>query len=123
MPAPQTVRLESRTYGGRTIMALRSSWQGYLRLSLVTVPVQAINAVTAGEGKVHLRQLHAVCKTPIRYQKICPIHGEVSSDEIVMGYEQEKGHFVLLEKDELKDIRDKSEKTVTIDTFVAPEEI
>lgn len=104
-------------------MAVRSSWQGYLRLSLVTVPVQAINAITGGEGQVHLRQLHAACKTPIRYQKICPIHGEVANDEIVMGYEQEKGHFVLLDKDELKDIRDKSEKTITIDTFVAPEEI
>jgi DNA end-binding protein Ku len=104
-------------------MAARPSWQGYLRLSLVTVPVQAINAVTGGEGKVHLRQLHAVCKTPIRYQKICPIHGEVSNDEIVMGYEQEKGQFVLLEKEELKELKEKAEKTITIDTFVHPDVI
>ena len=104
-------------------MAARYSWKGYLRLSLVTVPVQAVNAVTSGEGNVHLRQLHAACKTPIRYQKVCPIHGEVNNDEIVMGYEEQKGHFVLLEKDELKDIKEKSEKTITIDTFVSPDTI
>ncbi len=104
-------------------MAARYSWKGYLRLSLVTVPVQAVNAVTSGEGNVHLRQLHAACKTPIRYQKVCPIHGEVSNDEIVMGYEEQKGHFVLVEKEELKDIKEKSEKTITIDTFVSPETI
>ncbi|HEY2147243.1 MAG TPA: Ku protein [Pirellulales bacterium] len=104
-------------------MAARYSWKGYLRLSLVTVPVQAVNAVTSGEWNVHLRQLHAVCKTPIRYQKVCPIHGEVSNDEIVMGYEEQKGHFVLVEKEELKDIKEKSEKTITIDTFVSPDTI
>lgn len=104
-------------------MAARYSWKGYLRLSLVTVPVQAVNAVTSGEGNVHLRQLHAACKTPIRYQKVCPIHGEVSNDEIVMGYEEQKGHFVLIEKEELKDIKEKSEKTITIDTFVSPDTI
>jgi DNA end-binding protein Ku len=104
-------------------MALRSSWQGYLRLSLVTVPVQAINAVTSGEGRVHLRQLHAACRSPIRYQKICPIHGEVNNDEIVMGYEQEKGQFVIVEQEELKELKDKGEKTITIDTFVRPNQV
>jgi DNA end-binding protein Ku len=104
-------------------MATRYSWKGYLRLSLVTVPVQAVNVVTGGEGNVHLRQLHAACKTPIRYQKVCPIHSEVSNDEIVMGHEEQKGHFVLLEKEELKDIKEKSEKTITIDTFVSPDTI
>ncbi len=101
-------------------MALRSSWQGYLRLSLVTVPVQAINAVTSGEGRVHLRQLHAACKTPIRYQKICPVHGEVNNDEIVMGFEQEKGQFVIVEQEEVKNLKEKGEKSITIDTFVRP---
>jgi DNA end-binding protein Ku len=101
-------------------MAIRSSWQGYLRLSLVTVPVQAINAVTSGEGRVHLRQLHAACKTPIRYQKICPIHGEVNNDEIVMGFEEEKGQFVIVEQQEVKELKDKGEKAITIDTFVRP---
>jgi DNA end-binding protein Ku len=104
-------------------MALRSSWQGYLRLSLVTVPVQAINAVTSGEGRVHLRQLHAACKTPIRYQKICPIHGEVNNDEIVMGFEQEKGQFVIVEQEEVKNLKEKGEKSITIDTFIRPNQI
>ncbi|HEV2972994.1 MAG TPA: Ku protein [Pirellulales bacterium] len=105
-------------------MALRSSWQGHLRLSLVTVPVQAINAVTAdGEGRVHLRQLHAACRSPIRYQKVCPIHGEVGNDEIVMGYEEEKGKFVIIEKEELHELREKSDKAIDIDTFTRPDQI
>jgi DNA end-binding protein Ku len=72
-------------------MVARSSWKGFVRLSLVSIPVQGINAVARGDGEVHFNQLHAECHNRIKYQKVCPVHGVVPNDEIVMGYEHSKG--------------------------------
>ena len=101
-------------------MAARSSWKGYLRLSLVSVPVKAYTATTTGGGEIHLNQIHADCHSRIRYQKVCPIHGEVSNDAIVSGYEFAKGQFVVIDPDELDKLRTESDKAVQIATFVAP---
>ena len=101
----------------------RSSWKGYLRLSLVSVPVQALNATLPGGGEIHLNQLHAECNNRIRYQKVCPIHGEVPADEIVSGYEYAKGKYVIIEPNELDKLRTEADRSINIDTFVAPDEI
>ncbi len=99
-------------------MPPRSSWKGYLRLSLVSVPVQAFNAAASGGGEVHFHQLHSLCHSRIRYQKVCPVHGEVSNDEIVMGYEHEKGKYVVVDDQEVKSQKGNSDRVVNIDTFV-----
>lgn len=101
----------------------RSSWKGYLRLSLVSVPVQAFTASVSGGGKIHLNQLHDECHSRIRYQKVCPIHGEVNSSEIVSGYEYSKGNYVVVEPDELDKLRTEGDRAINIDTFIAPEEV
>ncbi len=101
----------------------RSSWKGYLRLSLVTVQVEAVNAVSNEDDDVQMHQLHATCHNRIRYKKVCPVHGEVPNDEIVLGYEREKGEYVVVDKAEIDQLKDKSEKAISIDTFVVPEEI
>ena len=98
----------------------RPSWKGYLRLSLVSVPVEAINAIVSEEAEVSLHRLHSKCHSRIRYKKVCPIHGEVPNDEIVLGYEHEKGQYVVVEKDEVSDIKRKPERAIQIDTFVSP---
>lgn len=66
----------------------RSTWKGFLRLSLVSVPVRAYTVSAAGGGVISLNQLHASCHSRIRYRKTCPIHGEVPNDEIVSGYDR-----------------------------------
>jgi DNA end-binding protein Ku len=104
-------------------MAPRSSWKGYLRLSLVSVPVQAVNATVSGGGKIHLHQLHAACHNRIRYQKVCPVHGEVSANEIVYGYEHSKGQYVIVEDEDIDKLRTEADKAINIDTFVAPDVI
>ncbi len=104
-------------------MATRSSWKGYLRLSLVTVPVEGVNAVSATDAGVQLHQLHAPCLSRIRYQKLCPVHGEVSNDEIVMGFERSKGEYVVVEKSEADQLRKGGDKAITIDAFVSPDQI
>jgi DNA end-binding protein Ku len=102
---------------------MRSSWKGYLRLSLVSVPVQAFTAAVTGGGEIHLNQLHEECNSRIRYKKVCPIHGEVANSEIVSGYEYAKGHYVVMEPDELSRLRNESDRAINIDTFIKPEQI
>ncbi|MBI3468230.1 MAG: Ku protein [Planctomycetes bacterium] len=104
-------------------MPPRATWRGFLRLSLVSVPVKAYTAAVTGGGEIHLRQLHADCHSPIQYRKTCPIHGEVTSDAIVSGYEYAKGQFVVVDTDELDKLRTEADKAVTIDTFIRPNAI
>jgi DNA end-binding protein Ku len=96
----------------------RPSWRGYLRLSLVAVPIQAYPAAAVGKGEIHLNQLHSECHSRIRYKKFCPIHGEVPNDEIVSGYEYSKDQYVVLERGEREAFRTKSERAMSIDRFV-----
>lgn len=104
-------------------MALRSSWKGYLKLSLVSVPVKAYSAVGAHDDEIHFNQLHDQCHSRIRYAKTCPKHGVVPSDEIVSGYEFAKGQYVVLERDELERLRGDSEKSVSIEAIVPKDAI
>jgi DNA end-binding protein Ku len=101
-------------------MASRYSWKGYLKVSLVSVPVRAFNAASASAGGIRLHQLHAECNSRIRYKKVCPVHGEVSNDEIVTGYEYSKGQYVVVDRNEL---RPEADKSVTVDAFVAADSI
>jgi DNA end-binding protein Ku len=93
-----------------------------LRLSLVSVPVRAYTAA-ASRGTVSFHQLHAQCNSRIRYQKVCPLHGEVANDEIVKGYEYAKDQYVIVEPDELDKLRTESDRAINIESFVRPEEI
>ena len=101
----------------------RASWRGLLRLNLVSMPVQAFNAAAKKQGEVHFHQLHSECHSRIHYEKICPVHGPVPNDEIVLGYEYAKGKYVEFEDDELDQLRTKKDKALTISTFVQPGEI
>ncbi len=99
-------------------MAARSSWKGFLRLSLVSIPVKAYTASASGGGEIHLNQIHADCHNRIKYQKTCPVHGEVPGDAIVSGYEFAKGQFVVIDPEELDKLRSESDKAVKIDAFI-----
>lgn len=99
-------------------MPPRSAWKGYLKVSLVSVPVKAYTASSSGGGQIHLNQLHESCHRRIRYQKTCPEHGEVSSDQIVSGYEYSKGQYVVVDTSELEKLRSESDKSINVDTFV-----
>ena len=100
----------------------RSSWKGHIRLSLVSIPVKAFTASAAGK-EIRLNQLHEECKSRIKYQKVCPTHGEISSSEIVKGYEFAKDQYVIIDEDELDELRSESDKAINIDSFVSPEQI
>jgi DNA end-binding protein Ku len=65
-----------------------------------------------------MHQLHAKCDNRIKYQKVCPVHGVVESDEIVSGIELSPGKFVVVEPDELDEVRNAADKSIQIDKFV-----
>jgi DNA end-binding protein Ku len=104
-------------------MAARSTWKGFLKLSLVSVPVKAYTASAGSKGEIHLNQLHKECNSRIQYRKCCPLHGEVDKDSIVSGYEFAKDQYVVVDPDEIDKLRTPSDKAINIDTFVPPDEL
>jgi DNA end-binding protein Ku len=103
-------------------MAPRTSWKGFLKLSLVSVPVKAYTANNTDE-ELRLNQLHGECHGRVRYKKVCEAHGELKSEDIVSGFEYTKDQYVVIDEDELSKVRAKSDKSVAIDGFVSPEKI
>jgi DNA end-binding protein Ku len=103
-------------------MAAHASWKGFLKLSLVSVPVKAYTA-TATSSEISLHQLHAKTHTRIQYKKFAPEVGEVSGEEIVKGYEYAKGQYVIIDEDELDKLRTESDKSIRIDGFLKPDDL
>ena len=99
-------------------MSMRHSWKGFVKLSLVTIPVKAYPVAVSG-SEVHLHQLHASCKSRVKYKKTCPLHGEVTQSDIVSGYEYAKERYVVVDPDELDKLRTESDKAIQIDAFIA----
>ena len=82
-------------------MAPRAYWKGYLRLSLVSCPIQLFPATSERE-KVRFHQLNRETGNRIRYVKVDAESGdEVAADDIVKGYEVSKGNYIEMEPDEL----------------------
>src|ERR1041385_2323455 len=108
--------------GEEDCMPPRYSWKGFIRLSLVSIPVRSYNAVESSSD-IHLNQLHKVDHARIQYKKFCPVHGEVTKDDIVSGYEYAKGQYVVVEPEELDKLYRESDKAITIDGFIKAETI
>jgi DNA end-binding protein Ku len=100
----------------------RTSWKGFLKLSLISVPVKAFTA-NETSGEIHLNQLHKDCNSRVKYQKVCPEHGELKSEDIVSGYEHSKDEYVVVDPDELDKLRTKTDRAVAIDGFVPQQAI
>lgn len=103
-------------------MAARSIWKGYLKVSLVSIPLKAYTSTSSG-AEIRLNQLHKDCNSRINYKKTCPVHGEITNDEIVSGYEYSKDQYVIVDTDELDKIRSEDDKAIKIDVFIKPEDL
>ena len=98
-------------------MAARPTWKGYLKVSLVTVPVRVFPATTP-TGQVRFNQLHAECQTRIQQKKWCPsCDREVDKTEIVKGYEFEKSRYVVMEEDDISKARPESTRIINLLRF------
>lgn len=96
----------------------RATWRGTLSFGLVSFAVETFQAMNRERSDIHFNQLHEDCHSRIKYKKVCPIHGEVSNDEIISGYEYSKGKYVEIEPDELDGLRTANEKSLRIEAFV-----
>jgi DNA end-binding protein Ku len=104
-------------------MAPRAYWKGYLRLSLVSCPIRLFPATSERE-KIRFHQINKKTGNRIKYCKLDAKTGEeVEAENIVMGYEVSKGHYVEITKDELEAIAIESTHTIEIDQFVLRNEI
>jgi DNA end-binding protein Ku len=101
---------------------MRSLWKGALSFGLVNIPVRLYTATQRKDVKFNY--LHSVCHTPVKYEKHCPVcDREVPQEEIVLGYEYEKGRYVILNEDDFESIPVDTTKSVEIVDFVDLAEI
>jgi len=103
-------------------MAARAYWQGQIRLALVSIPVEVYPATKSGAA-ISFHQVHEPSGKRIRYEKVAPGVGPVDRDEIVKGYEVEKGEYVLLDQNEIEAVKIESRKTLELVQFVDASEI
>ncbi|PXA95437.1 Ku protein [Nostoc sp. 3335mG] len=103
-------------------MAARAYWQGQIRLALVSIPVEIYTATKSG-AQISFHQIHEPSGQRIKYEKVAPGVGPVDADEIMKGFEIEKGEYVLLEQDEIDAVKLESKKTLELTQFVDADEI
>jgi len=103
-------------------MAARAYWQGQIRLALVSIPVQVFPA-TKSAARIAFNQIHKPSGKRIRYEKVAPGIGPVAAEDIVKGYEVEKGRYVLLEDDEIDNVKLEAKRTIDLVQFVDEDEI
>lgn len=104
-------------------MAARPTWKGFLKISLVNIPVRVFPA-TDSAATISFNQLHGECQTRIQQKRWCPkCEREVPLAEIVKGYEFEKGRYVVMEEDDLSKVRPESTRVIDLVQFTDAESI
>ena len=100
----------------------RAIWKGAIAFGLVSIPVELHTAVR--DSRPRFRMLHASDKSPIKLERVCQRDGKpVAWEDLVKGYEYEKGQFVVLTKEDLKTAALEKTRTIDIRSFVKPSEI
>ena len=101
----------------------RASWTGFLRLSLVSCPVY-LSPATSEAKRIRLNQLNAETGNRLKQQLVDSETGEVvERDQIVKGYEYDRGRYVTLSDEELKDLQIESSKIIDLDQFVDRDDV
>jgi len=98
-------------------MAARATWKGYLKVSLVNIPIKVFPA-TESDATLSFNQLHGECRSRIQQKRWCPhCNREVPNSEIVKGYEFEKGQYVVLSEDDFDKVRTESTRVINLVQF------
>jgi len=103
-------------------MAYRPTWQGHLKLSLVTCPVALYTAINSG-GDVHFNLINPKTNNRIKMITTDPDTGPIDRSDLVKGYEVSKGEYILLSNEEINSVKLESTKTIEVERFVAGDEI
>lgn len=100
----------------------RAMWKGSIAFGLVNIPIELYSAVR--DHRPRFRLLHAKDESPVSYERVCQSEGKpVAWEDLVKGYEYEKGQFVVLTKEDFKTAALEKTKTIDILDFVDPAEI
>ena len=98
-------------------MAARPTWKGYLKISLVNIPIKVFPATDAG-ATLSFNQLHAECQTRIQQKRWCPkCEREVPNTDIVKGFEFEKGRYVVVAEEDIEKVRVDSTRVIDLEKF------
>ena len=98
-------------------MAARPTWKGYLKISLVNIPVRVFPATDAG-ATLSFNQLHGECQTRIQQKRWCPkCEREVPNTDIVKGFEFEKGRYVVVDESDVEKVRVESTRVINLEKF------
>src|SRR3954452_889332 len=98
-------------------MAARPTWKGFLKISLVNIPVRVFPA-TDSAATISFNQLHAECQTRIQQKRWCPTcQREVPMSEVAKGYEFEKGRYVVVSEDDMAKVRPESTRVIDLVQF------
>ena len=104
-------------------MAPRPTWKGFLKVSLVNIPVKVFPA-TESSASLSFNQLHAECQTRIQQKRWCPhCEREVANTELVKGYEFEKGRWVVVSDEDIQKVRVESTRVINLVQFADDTEI
>src|SRR5204862_1068435 len=102
--------------------AMRAIWKGSISFSLINIPIALYPATRREELKFRL--LRESDLSPVNYKRVAEADGkEVPWEEIVKGYEYEKGKFVVLKEEDFKRADIEATQSVDIQDFVEPDEI
>jgi DNA end-binding protein Ku len=98
-------------------MAARATWKGYLKISLVNIPVRVFPATDAA-ATISFNQLHRECRSRIQQKKWCPTcQTEVANTDLVKGYEFEKGKYVVMDEDDMAKVKTESTRVINVLQF------
>ena len=98
-------------------MAARPTWKGYLKISLVNIPVRVFPATDAA-ATISFNQLHRECRTRIQQKRWCPTcETEVPNTDLVKGYEFEKGQYVVLDEEDIAKVKPESTRVINVVQF------
>jgi DNA end-binding protein Ku len=98
-------------------MAARPTWKGFLKVSLVNIPIKVFPAAESS-ATLSFNQLHGDCRTRIQQKRWCPeCNREVANSEIVKGYEFEKGRWVVLTDEDFAKVRPESTRVIDLVQF------
>jgi DNA end-binding protein Ku len=104
-------------------MPPRPTWKGFLKVSLVNIPVKVFPATESSET-ISFNQLHAECQTRIQQKRWCPhCEREVPNSELVKGYEFEKGRYVVVSDEDIQKVRVESTRVINLVQFANDTEI
>ncbi len=101
---------------------MRPIWKGSISFGLVYIPVAVYPATR--EEKLSFRQLRSVDLSPIRYKKVAEADSkEVPAEQIVKGFEYERGRYVVMKEEDFEKVRIESTHSVDITDFVELEQV